>query len=73
MKTSNLTVSRAEFEENIFLKQNNSVFNRDIRPLLSVDQAKAYLADDAYSIVFQQFLTKLKGKPWKGLTVESPN
>lgn len=59
-------VSRAEFEENLFLKQKSPVFNGDIRPLLSLVQAKEYRIEEAYRILFQDFLPRLGGEPWRG-------
>ena len=67
MKNEETLVSRAEFERNLSLKQTNIVFNNDIKPLLSLDQVKQYQIEEAYEIVFRDFLTRLKGEPWKKL------
>lgn len=66
MQIDNIKVSRAEFEKNIFSKKKDLVFNRDIQPLLSTDQVKQYQLNNAYDIVLNQFIVKLKGKPWQG-------
>lgn len=58
-------VSRAEFEMNLFIKKMDIVFNQDIHPLLSMEQAKQYQFDEAYDIVMQQFIVKLLGEPWR--------
>ncbi|MCC2666595.1 MAG: hypothetical protein K0S63_511 [Gammaproteobacteria bacterium] len=64
MDNEKVYVSRAEFEKNLSLKQNNPVFNNDIRPLLSLEQIKKYQSDEAYRILFQDFLPRLKGGGW---------
>lgn len=67
MKFSGDEVSRAEFEMNLYRKKNDKVFNSDISELLSVDQDEKYRSDEAYHILFNQFLNKLPGAIWKGL------
>lgn len=66
MQNDNSKVSRAEFEKNLFLKKQSAVFNNDVRPLLSVDQIKPYVIEEAYDMLFRHFLSQLKGEPWKG-------
>ena len=66
LQKEGVSVSRAEFEKNLTLKQKSSIFNSDIRPLLTAVQAKQYHSDDAYAILFCDFLPKLSGDPWKG-------
>lgn len=66
MEKEKRAVSRAEFEQNLVLKQQSSIFNSDIRPLLAADQTKQYRASAAYEILFRDFLPKLAGEPWKG-------
>lgn len=67
MEKENTKISRAEFEKNLYLKKNNPVFNQDIQPLLSNEQVLSYKIDDAYNILFSEFLPKLTGEPWKDL------
>ena len=67
IQNENMTVSRAEFERNLSLKRESSVFNSDITPLLSVDQRNKYSIDEAYQIIFENILTRFKGDPWKGM------
>jgi predicted nucleotidyltransferase component of viral defense system len=69
MEKEGASISRAEFEKNLTLKQKSSIFNSDIRPLLAVEQAKQYQSDDGYKILFRDFLPKLNGEPWKGLDI----
>ncbi len=69
MKDENMQVSRAEFERNLSLKRDNPAFKGDIYPLLSQDQAKQYPIEEAYSILFRDFLPKLNGEPWKRLEI----
>ena len=66
MQAENSTVSRAEFEENILMKQADPVFNHDITPLLSAQQVHEYDPQHAYQIVLNDFIKKLPGEPWKG-------
>ncbi len=66
LQKEGVSVSRAEFEKNLTLKQKSSIFNSDIRPLLAAVQAKQYHSDDAYDMLFRNFLSKLSGDPWKG-------
>ena len=49
------------------MKKKNLVFNNDIRPLLPPEQIKEYKIEEAYEIVFRDFLQKLTGNPWKEL------
>ncbi len=67
MKAENSQVSRAEFEKNLSLKQKSPVFISDIKPLLSPNHAGSYQLEEAYNILFHDFLPKLSGEPWKGI------
>ena len=67
MKLGGEAVSRAEFEMNLYRKKNDKVFNSDISELLSADQDERYQPEEAYHILFNQFLNKLPGGGWKGL------
>ncbi len=66
LEKEGLQVSRAEFEENMTYKLQDSNFRDDIYPLLSpnllYDQAKAY------ELVHDQIISKLPGEPWEGTT-----
>lgn len=66
MRKEGASVSRAEFEKNLTLKQGSSIFNSDIQPLLTVEQFQQYQPGKAYEILFRDFLPKLSGEPWKG-------
>jgi predicted nucleotidyltransferase component of viral defense system len=70
MDHGNTPVSRAQFEKNLIEKQKNPVFNGDITPLLSLRQNQSYSTEQAYAILFKQYLPKLKGEPWKNLSDE---
>jgi len=65
MTEENSKISRAEFEKNLFLKRNNPVFNQDIQPLLALEQVTDYKIDEAYTLLFTDFLPKLIGDAWK--------
>lgn len=67
MAYSNITVSRAEFEKNLFLKKTDKIFDADIRSLLTVDQLGSYSSSEAYEILFNDFLSKMEGNSWKGI------
>lgn len=67
MEKENSHISRAEFEKNLLLKQKNPVFISDIKPLLSPKHVKSYQFEEAYNILFRDFLPKLNGDPWKEL------
>ncbi|MDF1761400.1 MAG: nucleotidyl transferase AbiEii/AbiGii toxin family protein [Coxiellaceae bacterium] len=67
MDNGNCSVSRAEFEENIARKESNEPFNNDIYPILSVEQSEQYSPSEAYIILKQKYMPKLKGETWKGI------
>jgi predicted nucleotidyltransferase component of viral defense system len=60
MHKDNATISRLDFENNLFNKKSDIVFNRDIQPLLSVDQRARYDHEKAYEIVLNKFIIKMK-------------
>ena len=60
-------MSRAQAEERMFAKLANPGFLKDIRPLLSADQAEQLTdgdTSDAFSNVFDALIAQLPGKPW---------
>lgn len=61
-----LSVSRAEFEANIYEKLNDDTFINDIFPLLSVD-VPTYDSKAEGLIVGEKFISLLSGDPWKGV------
>lgn len=68
MKFTAATVSRAEFEENLFSKQTDKVFNNDILPLLSNEQVENYKINEAHEIVRKEIISKLAGESWRGIS-----
>jgi predicted nucleotidyltransferase component of viral defense system len=66
MENEKAFVSRAEFEENLYLKQKSAVFNSDIRPLLAAEHANKYDPAQAYNILFTEFINNFNGQAWKG-------
>lgn len=64
LENEGLQISRAEFEENMAYKLQDSNFKDDIYPLLSpnlmYDQTKAY------ELVYDKIISKLPGEPWGG-------
>ena len=69
LHNENKVVPRAEFEKNLVLKQKRLVFNRNIKSLLPIEQMNAYLTQDACQLLFEKFLPKLQGEPWKGFNI----
>jgi len=59
-----LTVSRAEFEENMHDKLRNQSFLGDLNSLLPV--GVSYNIADAAPLINQRLLAQLHGDPWKG-------
>lgn len=60
----NLSVSRAEFEQNMLLKAQDNVFKDDIYPLLS--DAVGYDQKNAFEFVHQKLISNLPGNSWEG-------
>lgn len=66
MNSSNISISRAEYEMNMFDKKNDPVFRDDIFTLLSSEEREKYKFDQAYNVLLSEFVSKLPGDPWKG-------
>lgn len=66
LQKDGLSVSRAEFEENMHHKLENTLFREDILPLL----ANGHLYDqlEAYKVVHNQIISKIPGESWLGCT-----
>lgn len=64
MKHEGLTISRAEFERNLFEKESNPAFLGDIRPLLAA--GVSYDAKEAVTLVRENLISRLTGEPWRG-------
>jgi predicted nucleotidyltransferase component of viral defense system len=61
-----LTVTRAQFEENLANKMQDDAFLKDVEPLLPTDVT--YQAETAYHLVSSRLIARLSGEPWKGAT-----
>jgi hypothetical protein len=59
-----LTVSRAQFEENLTDKMQDDAFLEDVEPLLPT--GVKYQAQTAYNLVSSRLIARLPGDPWKG-------
>jgi predicted nucleotidyltransferase component of viral defense system len=59
-----LTVTRAQFEENLVNKMQDEAFLEDVAPLLPT--GVAYQAETAYDMVSSRLIARLSGEPWKG-------
>jgi predicted nucleotidyltransferase component of viral defense system len=64
MKHQGQAVSRAEFEQNLYEKENNPAFLNDIKPLLNADVR--YDASVAMAMVREVLIQKLPGEAWRG-------
>jgi predicted nucleotidyltransferase component of viral defense system len=64
LKQQNLTVSKAQFEENIVQKLASDLFIRDMEPLLV--SGLHWNIKDAAMLVNTKFLSHLPGDSWKG-------
>ncbi len=64
LKHEGLSVSRAEFEENMDGKLQNRSFLEDIEPLLPT--GVSYDVAQAGALVGQRLIVKLPGEPWRG-------
>lgn len=61
------TISRAEFEANLMIKLEDSVFKSDINPLLSEASLSTYDFTKSAEMVLTNFISKLPGESWKGI------
>ena len=68
MENEGLTVSRANFEQNLSEKQINPLFTDDLKPLLSTD--KRYDFQHAYEFVIENIVVHLPGEAWRGKSVD---
>jgi predicted nucleotidyltransferase component of viral defense system len=67
LKASGQSISRAEAEERMFAKLDNTAFMADVRPLLSADEAEKFdnkAARSAFKTVFSEFIKKMPGRAW---------
>ena len=64
MEHEKRTISRAEFERNLFEKETDSAFLDDIRPLLAT--GISYDVNVAATLVRESLVSRLAGEPWRG-------
>jgi predicted nucleotidyltransferase component of viral defense system len=69
MRRENRTVSRAQFEENFFLKLRDHAFHADIGPLLALQENPWDTAGEA-GVISSRLIELLPGEPWKGEAVK---
>ena len=65
MKHEKRTISRAEFERNLFEKEADMAFLEDIRPLLA--SSIRYDVESAATLVRESLISRLAGAPWRGM------
>ncbi len=61
----NASISRAEFEKNLYCKRSDHDFSRDIFPLLSSEYHDSYRIEEAFEMVQKKLISRLAGEPWK--------
>jgi predicted nucleotidyltransferase component of viral defense system len=64
---SGQAIARAEAEQRMFAKLENTDFLADVRPLLAADEAEQFdhrAAMSAFATVFSDFIKRLPGKAW---------
>ncbi len=66
MKQQGLSVSRAQFEKNLYEKQSSKLFFDDTPPLLRAEVASKWNPNLALGMVQDQIIAHLPGDPWKG-------
>jgi len=59
-------ITRAQFEENMVRKMQDTAFLEDVVPLLPTEVS--YQAETAYDLVSSRLIALLPGDPWKGAT-----
>ena len=59
-----VSVTRAQFEENLANKMQDDAFLEDVKPLLPT--GVTYRAEIAYNLVSSRLIARLPGDPWKG-------
>ena len=60
-------ISRAQAEERMFAKLENTAFLADVRPLLAADEAEGFddkAARAAFQVVFTDFIKRIPGNAW---------
>ncbi|MBL7220659.1 MAG: nucleotidyl transferase AbiEii/AbiGii toxin family protein [Phycisphaerae bacterium] len=64
MQKEGNTVSRAEFEANLYAKRDDAAFLNDTAPLITPDTL--YDAEVAFQAVLTRLVSRLPGDPWRG-------
>lgn len=70
MNNMGLKVSRAQFEQNLWLKKTSDPFRGDITPLLSIENNQ-HNFDEDFDLVWQRIIAKLPGEPWNNIEMMS--
>ena len=63
-----IKISRAQFEQNLWLKKSSDPFRGDIIPLLSTGNEQ-HSFDQDFDLVWQEIIAKLPGEPWNNVEV----
>jgi predicted nucleotidyltransferase component of viral defense system len=70
LKRQRLSVSRAQFEENLHAKMQNRSFLADAQPLLRPDTQ--FDPHAAFQLVMTRLVSRIPGEPWKGRKKGAP-
>ena len=70
LKHQRLSVSRAQFEENLHTKTQNRSFLADAQPLLRPDTQ--FDPHAAFQLVMRRLISRIPGEPWKGRKEGTP-
>lgn len=70
MNNMGLKVSRAQFEQNLWLKKILDPFRGDITPLLAIGKNQ-HNFDEDFDLVWQRIIAKLPGEPWNNIEMMS--
>jgi len=70
LKRQRLSVSRAQFEENLHAKMQNRSFLADAQPLLR--PATQFDPHAAFQLVLTRLVSRIPGEPWKGRKKGAP-
>ena len=71
LKRDGLSVSRAEFEENLVKKMESQVFVSDLSPLLSPQEK--FDLQKGFGLLMSDLISLLPGEPWKGVSIKRKN
>ena len=66
MEQQGLSISRAQFEQNLYEKEASKTFLEDVPPLLSAEMVAKWQSHKVLSLIQNKVISRLPGDPWKG-------